>query len=57
MEKLDKEERLLIKLRDIDGMSYNEIAEIMEIPLGTVKSKLHYARKKLRQFIEEANLV
>ncbi|RLL86126.1 RNA polymerase sigma 70 [Petrotoga sp. HKA.pet.4.5] len=57
MEKLDEEERLLIKLRDIDGLSYNEIAEIMEIPLGTVKSRLHYARKKLRQLIEEANFV
>jgi len=57
MEKLNEEERLLIKLRDIDGMSYNEIAEIMEIPLGTVKSKLHYTRKKLRQLIEEAKFV
>ncbi|POZ89574.1 sigma-70 family RNA polymerase sigma factor, partial [Petrotoga halophila] len=57
MEKLDDEERLLIKLRDIDGLSYNEISDIMEIPLGTVKSKLHYARKKLRQLIEEANFV
>ena len=57
MEKLDEEERLLIKLRDIDGLSYNEIAEIMEIPLGTVKSRLHYAREKLRQLIEEANFV
>ncbi len=46
MEQLDKDERLLIKLRDIDGLSYNEIAEITDLPLGTVKSKLHYARKK-----------
>lgn len=45
MEQLDKDERLLIKLRDIDGLSYNEIAEITDLPLGTVKSKLHYARK------------
>jgi len=57
MEKLDEEERLLIKLRDIDGLSYNEISDIMEIPLGTVKSRLHYARKKLRELIEEAKFV
>lgn len=48
MEQLDKDERLLIKLRDIDGLSYNEIAEITDLPLGTVKSKLHYARKNLK---------
>jgi RNA polymerase sigma-70 factor (ECF subfamily) len=57
MEQLDKDERLLIKLRDIDGLSYNEIAEITDLPLGTVKSKLHYARKKLKKLIEEANLI
>jgi len=57
MEQLDKYERLLIKLRDIDGLSYNEIAEITDLPLGTVKSKLHYARKKLKKLIEEANLI
>ncbi|HOB16351.1 MAG TPA: sigma-70 family RNA polymerase sigma factor [Defluviitoga sp.] len=57
MEQLDEDERLLIKLRDIDGLSYNEIAEIADLPLGTVKSKLHYARKKLKKLIEEANLI
>ena len=57
MEQLGEDERLLIKLRDIDGLSYNEIAEITDLPLGTVKSKLHYARKKLKKLIEEANLI
>lgn len=56
MEKLEQDERVIIKLRDIDGMSYNEISEIMNIPLGTVKSKLHYARSKLRNLIEGVNL-
>lgn len=57
MEKLNEDERLIIKLRDIDGLSYSEISEIMNIPIGTVKSKLHYARKKLRKLIEEEKLV
>ena len=52
IEKLSEENRLLIKLRDIDGMSYEEIAKIMGKPVGTIKSRLHYARKKLRELVE-----
>ncbi|OAA31874.1 RNA polymerase sigma 70 [Kosmotoga arenicorallina S304] len=51
--KLSEEDRLLIKLRDIEGMTYDEIAEILEKPVGTVKSRLHYARKRLRELLEE----
>jgi RNA polymerase sigma-70 factor (ECF subfamily) len=52
MNKLSEENRLLIKLRDIDGKSYEEIAEMLGKPVGTVKSRLHYARKKLRELLE-----
>ncbi len=52
LEKLSPENRLLIKLRDIDGMSYEEIAKIIGKPVGTVKSRLHYARKKLKELVE-----
>jgi RNA polymerase sigma-70 factor (ECF subfamily) len=36
-----------------DGFSTADIAEILAIPPGTVKSRLHYARQRLRRFIEE----
>ncbi len=52
LEKLSPENRLLIQLRDIEGLSYEEIAEIMNKPIGTVKSRLHYARKKLKELTE-----
>ncbi len=52
LSQLSEENRLLIKLRDIDGMSYEDIAKIMNKPVGTVKSRLHYARKKLRKLLE-----
>ena len=52
LEKLSPENRLLIKLRDIDGMSYEDIAKILGKPVGTVKSRLHYARKKLKELVE-----
>ncbi|WP_231580393.1 MULTISPECIES: RNA polymerase sigma factor [unclassified Marinitoga] len=57
MDKLSEEDRLLIKLRDIDGLSYDEIAEKLNKPLGSVKSRLHYARKKFQKLLKEENLV
>ncbi len=54
LEKLPAEDRLLIKLRDIDGLSYEEISQILAKPVGSVKSSLHYARKRLRKLLEGA---
>jgi RNA polymerase sigma-70 factor (ECF subfamily) len=56
MEKLSEEDRILIKLRDIDGLSYDEIAKKLNKPLGSVKSRLHYARKKFQKLLKEENL-
>ncbi len=53
IDNLPEEDRLLIKLRDVDNLSYEEISKIMGKPVGTVKSRLHYARKKLRRILEE----
>jgi RNA polymerase sigma-70 factor (ECF subfamily) len=41
--------RLTILLRDIEGLSLNEIARILNCPLGTVKTRLHRGRHELRQ--------
>ncbi len=46
---LSQEHREVLLLRFVDGLSLNEIAEAMEIPLGTVKSRLHNALASLRQ--------
>ena len=45
---LDPEDRAMLVLREIDGRSYAEIAEITEKPLGTVKSGISRAREALR---------
>jgi len=47
LKSLNKEQREIIFLKDYQGYSYNEIAEILKIPLGTVMSRLHHSRKKL----------
>ena len=49
---LDEPQKAVIVLRDIEGMNYAEIAEVLEIELGTVKSRLSRARKTLRQILE-----
>lgn len=45
---LDDEHRTVVVLRDIQHCDYHEIAEILEVPTGTVKSRLHRARLMLR---------
>jgi len=50
---LEVEQRALVVLRDIEGLSYEEIVEITDLPEGTVKSRLHRAREKLAHVIEQ----
>lgn len=51
LQRLDSEYRAVVVLRDIEGLDYREISEILEIPAGTVKSRLHRARSALRDAI------
>jgi RNA polymerase sigma-70 factor (ECF subfamily) len=51
LQSLDKEERTLVILKDIEGMSVRELSDIMGIPEGTVKSRLHRTRGKLVEMI------
>ena len=44
---LRPEYRSLLVLRDLEGLTYNEIADVLEMPLGSVKGRLHRARSEL----------
>lgn len=50
---LPAEQRIAITLREIEGLSYEEIAESMDCSIGTVMSRIHYARKKLREKLKD----
>lgn len=53
IETLPADQRVTLVLSDVQGMSYQEIAETMEVSLGTVKSRLARARSKLRDYLGE----
>ena len=53
IEKLSPEHRTAIVMREIDGLEYTEIAEQMGCSLGTVMSRLFYARKKLQALLKD----
>lgn len=53
LSELDPETRALLVLRDVQDLDYQQLAEVLEIPLGTVKSRLFRARDALRQAIEK----
>jgi len=50
--KLSEEHREVILLREVQGLDYKEIAEVMQISIGTVMSRLHHARKKLQTHLK-----
>ena len=49
--KLPMGQRQIVTLIDIDGCSYIEVAEILDVPIGTVMSRLHRARKALQKLL------
>jgi RNA polymerase sigma-70 factor (ECF subfamily) len=49
---LPEDRRIVVVLRDLEGLSYEEIAQVLELELGTVRSRLHRARADLKEKLE-----
>ena len=53
MNSLSDDYRMVVYYADVEGLAYKEIAEVMDIPLGTVMSRLHRGRKQLRELLKD----
>jgi RNA polymerase sigma-70 factor (ECF subfamily) len=50
---LTPEHRTVILLREVEGLSYDEISDVLQCPRGTVMSRLHYARNRLKTILKD----
>ncbi len=55
-DRLSDDFRNVVELVDLNGLSYAEAAELLDVPVGTVMSRLHRARKRIREDINEHGL-
>jgi len=53
MLKLSEPHRLVVTLHDVQGMSHEEIAKVMDCNIGTVRSRLFYARQQLQAYLSD----
>lgn len=49
LQALQPDHRAVVVMKDLDGLRYEEIAEVLRVPVGTVRSRLHRARAELRE--------
>lgn len=52
--KLSPEHRAVLVMKDMDGMKYEDMAEILGVPVGTIRSRLHRARLEIRELLLRA---
>lgn len=55
--KLDPDQRACVVLREMEGLAYDEISEILNIPMNTVRSRLHRAREALMEVAKKEALI
>lgn len=57
VDRLDQPFRQIVELVDVDGLSYAEAAHVLDVPVGTVMSRLHRARKRIRDDLRANDVV
>lgn len=51
--RLSPEHRAVLVLKDMEGQKYETMAEVLRVPVGTIRSRLHRARSELRELLEQ----
>jgi RNA polymerase sigma-70 factor, ECF subfamily len=54
LDKLKPDQKAILVMCDLQGLSYSDIAEVLKVPFGTVQSRIFYARKKLKEHLDTA---
>jgi len=55
--RLSAEHRAVLVMKDMEGQKYETMAEILQVPIGTIRSRLHRARLELREVLEKSEKV
>jgi RNA polymerase sigma-70 factor, ECF subfamily len=53
LSRLSPEHRAVLVMKDMEGQKYENMAEVLQVPIGTIRSRLHRARLELRQLLEQ----
>lgn len=53
LSRLSPEHRAVLVMKDMEGQKYEEMAEILDVPIGTIRSRLHRARLELREILKQ----
>ena len=53
LQQLSQEHRTVLILKDMEGQKYEEMADVLGVPIGTIRSRLHRARAELRELLEK----
>jgi RNA polymerase sigma-70 factor, ECF subfamily len=52
--RLSPEHRAVLVMKDMEGQKYETMAEVLQVPIGTIRSRLHRARLELRELLEQS---
>lgn len=53
LSRLSPEHRAVLVMKDMEGQKYEDMAEVLDVPIGTIRSRLHRARLELREILEQ----
>lgn len=54
LHRLSPEHRAVLVMKDMEGQKYEAMAEVLQVPIGTIRSRLHRARLELRELLEKS---